>query len=350
VSRTPVDHRETLPFGSDRVRAEAADWLLRVEASEDPAVLGELAQWLSASPRNREAYRSVERMWKVAGALPPVAVEPQVATADPGSAGRSASGRSRVFGRSRRRSGTLPPRRRIVLGAVAVAAACLLLALAPELGLRLDADYRTGIGETERILLGDGSIVHLDADSAVAIDYEAGRRRVALLDGRAFFDVAVDAGRPFEVEVDGLRVRVTGTAFSVAAFAERFVVSVRSGSVAVETQEGLEAAHLTSGDRLTVRRADGQLTRVAVAAEEVGAWRDGRLPVDGRSLAEVVEELDRRYPGRIVLRDEALGERRVTGLFDLSRPVEALRAAVGAQGGSVTAFTPFLLLVSGPER
>ena len=65
-------------------------------------------------------------------------------------------------------------------------------------------------------------------------------------------------------------------------------------------------------------------------------------------LAELVNQLDRYYPGIILLRDEALAARRVTGLFNLGNPVAALKTAASTQRAEVTEFGPYLLLVTAP--
>ena len=62
---------------------------------------------------------------------------------------------------------------------------------------------------------------------------------------------------------------------------------------------------------------------IAVTGSELPRF-SGPLIVDGATLAEVLEELRRHYAGLVVLRDRAFTERRVSGVFDLRRPIEAL--------------------------
>jgi transmembrane sensor len=84
-----------------------------------------------------------------------------------------------------------------------------------------------------------------------------------------------------------------------------------------------------------------------VAPAQIASWRDGRLMVDNVTVADVVEEFRRYYPGVILLRDQRLAARRVTGVFDLHDPVAGLRAVLQPYGGHLTTITPWLLLVSG---
>ncbi len=82
-----------------------------------------------------------------------------------------------------------------------------------------------------------------------------------------------------------------------------------------------------------------------MAVENVAAWRAGKLIVHDATVAEVVAELDRYRAGLILLQDQALATRKVTGVFDLLDPAAALRALLQPFGGRITAFTPYLLIV-----
>ena len=313
------------------MRAEAADWLMRLQASPgDATVRAGLDAWLAVSCSHRQAWRSVERVWRVSGELPAMDGPPP---------GNITPANIVALRRSRR------PRRALGI-AVAALAACLALYFAPVLKLRLQADHMTSVAELSRVTLEDGSVVHLDAGSAIAIRYGATRREVALLAGRAFFDVVAAKDRPFVVVADDVTVTVTGTAFDVLSVGDGVTVAVQSGTVEVGLDGGRTAGVLTRGERLSVSHGARQVARSQIDPQDIAAWRERRLVVDGATLAEVVEELGRHYAGVIVLRDRSLAERRITGVFDLRRPVEALAAVARSQHGSVTAITPYLLVIS----
>ena len=311
------------------LRGEAVDWLLRLQASpDDAAVRAGLDAWLAASDAHRQAWQSVERVWRVSGELPV--------------AGTSSAVNVVALPRARRV-------RRPLAIAVAALAACLALYFAPVLQLRLLADHRTSVAELREVTLEDGSVVHLDAGSAIAVRYGATRREVALLAGRAFFEVSANRERPFVVLAGDVSVTVTGTAFDVHSSSDDVAVAVQSGTVEVE-EHGRPAGTLTGGERLSVNRPSRQVVRSEIAPQHVASWREKRLVVDGATLTEVVEELGRHHPGLIVLRDRALAERRITGVFDLRRPVEALNAIARSQHRSITEITPYILVVSSGSR
>lgn len=309
------------------LRSEAVDWLIRLQAAPgDGAVRAAFDSWLKTSEDHRRAWQSVSRVWQVSEGLP--------------AADGLAPAKVVAFPRVRRL------RRAFAIAAVAVAA-CVALYLAPLLQLRLQADHMTSVAELRDVSLDDGSVVQLDAGSAIAVRYAAARREVVLLAGRAFFDVVPARDRPFVVVADDVTVTVTGTAFDVRSGSDGVSVAVQSGTVEIGLDGGARpAATLTRGQRLSVGRLAGQVVKSEIAPDDVASWRERRLVVDGVTLAEVVEELGRHHRGLILLSDRALAERRITGVFDLRRPIEALNAVAGSQRGTVTEITPYVLVVS----
>jgi transmembrane sensor len=193
-------------------------------------------------------------------------------------------------------------------------------------------------------MLEDGSRVTLDADSAIAVDYTAGRRGVRLLSGQAYFEVTPSPARPFVVIAGGVDVTVTGTAFDVVTSSGGVAVAVQSGTVRVSRNDSEALAALSAGQSLKV--ANGTVSRGAVEPLDVGAWRDRRLVAYDAVLRDVVEQVGRHMPGVIVFADSAIADSRVSGIVDLRRPVEALHALVDLQQGRVTTISPYLTVIS----
>ena len=326
----------------DPIREEAMDWLLKLErAPDDEALRAELAAWRRRSEAHDQAYRSVARMWRLAGDLPPDYAA-KVEARSPLETGRDTAIPQRSIRMGRRR---LRPTR-IASGMAIAVAACLLIFAAPSVELHLRADHMTGVGEVRSVRLDDGSIMHLAAESAAAVDFEPARRNIRLLAGQAFFDVVGDAERPFVVATEGLFVTVTGTGFAVDRSPDETSVAVESGSVSVLVDSGdMPAFRLQPGDRLSRTPPDGAAVLSKVPPGTVAAWRTGQLVVDGVRLARVIDEISRYHQGVIWLRDAALAEKRVTGVFSLRDPAAALETAAGAHNADVTAVTPYLLVI-----
>ena len=314
------------PGKSQPLRAEAVEWLMRLDAApQDAALRTQFEAWLAESDRHRAAYAVVEPVWRLSSDIaPPAAPDTVVSLAD---------------ARGPRR-----PWRRAVVVAMGAIAAGVALVFLPAIQLHLRADHLTGVAEQRDLTLEDGSKVALDAGSAIAVRYVASRREVELLSGQAFFEVTSNWERPFVVTVDGVTVTVTGTAFSVATTASGVTVAVQAGSVDVADGAGV-ASGLRRGDRLQISRR-GKVSRGQVAAEDVASWRDRRLVVYDMPVREVVEQLGRYRRGAIVFGDGAIADRLVTGMIDLRRPNEALQALVDLQQGSMIEITPYLSVIS----
>lgn len=297
-----------------------------------------LDAWIAEDPAHARAWALVHRAWALAGDVPPVFIRGDVAAAKSGGAAAS------VIPFARRR-----PARRIGFAAAAAIAACLLLFAAPGFWTDLfQADHATQAGEMRDLALEDGSTVTLGADSAIALAFAPDRRGVTLLRGEAFFHVMPDKVRPFRVEAAELTVTVTGTAFDVRIADRSLSVAVESGSVRVARRGAADAApaSLSPGQRLAYDRATGAFALSDIPGDAVATWRSGRLVVENVALADVVDTIARHHRGAIVIASPSLGDRRVTGVYDLDNPARSLRALVGPYGGVVRELTPYLIAVS----
>ena len=149
-------------------------------------------------------------------------------------------------------------------------------------------------GRQSRHALPDGSILELDAQSRAALRYYAGRRVVRLLEGAAFFAVAHDSARPFQVQAGGVQVTVLGTRFGVELLPSSgaVLVQVESGRVHVQAA-GLAPRTLGAGEALRVE-ADGVAR--GPAAGEAATWRQGELVFAEATLGEALARLARYTP------------------------------------------------------
>lgn len=333
--------------GDPREPESAAEWMAAlIETPNDPDQLARFEAWRDGTPENARAWREMTRAYAVLGHVEPRYAdswadrerEPTPLSAE--SAPRPVRARPGCArpGRARRRGRVL---------AAAAACACLLLAavlVAPGGPSFPDADHATARAEVERIVLPDGSILHLAPESAVDIAYAPDRRAVRLIEGRVFLEVETDPARPFLVEADGLSTRVLGTAFEVHRHGPRASVAVREGRVSVRAGQGEWS--LSPGEWAR-RLADGSVRRGRMAADQVAAWVDGRLVAKDRSVEELVEEIAHYYRGTILVRGGTLSEQPVTGVFDLTDPAGAISAIAAGQDALVLDLSPIALVVLG---
>lgn len=324
----------------DRQRAsrEATDWLILLqEDPDDPHLLQRFEAWLHNDPANEVAWEATQRTADAIATVPPTYSARRGAFAARQNMARSALSPHR---RTRRR-------RTVQLAGLAVAA-CLALLFAPNAVLRMQADFATGTAETRQIRLDDGSAVSLAPDTAIAVAYIAGERRVRLLRGEAFFEVTPNPDRPFRVASGDIAATVLGTAFDVRRTDGGTSVAVEHGVVRVDCTAASPpvSERLEAGQSVRVSWL-GQSIRADQPPGQAAPWRKGQLIALDRPMHEVVDRLRPYVHGTIILADRAMAARPITGVYNLSDPVEALRGIAGAHGGTVRRITPWVLVVSG---
>lgn len=310
---------------------EAMDWLLRLKAEPQcqEAARG-LHAWLEHSDDNRAAWQAALRTWELLGEVKPQYTDLWSARPDA----------TVVVHPAWRR------RRWVAGGVFAVAAAIALVLAGPALLLRLQADVMTTTGESRLVTLADGTEVNLSGGSAIGVDITAEGRRVRLLSGEAFFDVAHDAARPFTVEAGGAKVVVLGTAFDVALDPSSTTVQLARGVVGISGTTASAVTEMAPGDMATVDHDTGEILHETVPVGEIGAWRNGLLFVNDVPVESVVARLQRYHSAWIGLPDRRLARQRVTGLYDLRDPDRALRALVQPLGGKVRAVSDYVRVIS----
>lgn len=318
---------------------EATDWMLRFqEAAGDSRVSKNFETWLSHSNENRSAWQQVAKTWSVLGGVTPI--YEHVWSAQPFL-------NSREVGNSQTRPKR--GRRKWIIGLpVTGIAACFFVLALPSLVLRFEADYLTEKAQSRVITLDDGTTVYLAAESAIKSDFSASRRQVTLLAGEAFFDVSRNPDRPFVVNAKGVKVEVLGTAFDVRLSSAATSIELARGAVGVSyaATSRHSAASLSSGQMLVVDRNSGSMVKSAIASEDIAAWRDGRLFVNGATIGAVVDQIQRYHTAWIAVPDNALANQTVTGLYDLRDPDRALRALVQPHGGRMREFSRFARILS----
>jgi transmembrane sensor len=315
---------------SPALQQAALEWLSLLNDAPSSRDQLKFSQWLQADPAHVEAYDQAQVLWELSE----------------GPAARLAEEDSVALAALLRQmdAPTRPVRRPVKRWSAGLAmAACLLLAVAIGAGWQptrwvddLGADYVSAPGQVRTVVLADDSQVTLDADSAIAVNFSQGERHVQLRRGAAFFQVT-HTGEPFRVDAHGGQTQVLGTQFEVRLQAQGAQVTVLSGRVGVKSAQDEPQRILGAAQRVAYdQRITGDLQ--AVDPHSQLAWRDGWLNYYRTPLADVIDDLSRYYPGRIVLLNPKLGEKRISGSFPSKDPeavLAALKSVVGLEEYSV---------------
>lgn len=223
----------------------------------------------------------------------------------------------------------------LVLGAAIFAASSFF-------GFGAGSDFETATAQVKDVRLDDGTLVTLGAESRMTVEFHRHERRVQLMRGEAFFEVARDSTRPFFVSAGDTVVRVLGTQFDVhygekavrVAVLEGRVEVVKAGRPETAASAPVKRRTLTAGEAVVTTQAGEIAVASPVAQQELGAWRQGRLVYVDTRLRDVVADLRRYYDGEIELADEAVGDMQLTVAFradQLDGALAGIEAAIPVQ-------------------
>jgi transmembrane sensor len=188
--------------------------------------------------------------------------------------------------------------------------------------------FETGHGELLDRRLADGSVLHLNTDSAVTVRYGKTERLVTLTSGQADFEVAHNPARAFRVFAGAAEVVALGTNFDVRLEHDSSVVTVVEGRVAVGLAPMLEKPGTNPSQNYPARfvqlRADQQIrvaerewpaTPVAVDAQQSTAWMHRQIVFDHEPLERVAAEFNRYAPKPIEIATPELRSLQISGVF-----------------------------------
>lgn len=311
-----------------RITEEAAAWVAKLDGGPLTAEdLRALRAWAEQSAHHRAALDEVAEQWD---SLDVLAVYRD---------GLDAPARSFMHKR------WLPAALAAGLAMLAVALWLMVGPLRDDVTMQ-NATYATAVGEQRDIALDDGTVLRVNTDSRLRVAYTKERRSVRLYRGEVFFDVAESAGWPFEVDTGNAMVTAVGTAFAVRIEADNAVeVNVTEGRVRVSTHTvvpdvdspgtapGVYTTELAAAQRLRFSQViESVQTLEQAQLERELSWRDGMLIFDREPLAQVVAEVSRYTPVRIVISDPALRQLEFGGYFPTGDTEALLNTLEGSFG------------------
>jgi transmembrane sensor len=307
---------------------QAIEWVILLNSGEaTEADLHQAHQWQNRSPAHQHAYREAEQLWLEMG---------------------------QAFQPSETQSQTNHPKQKRLPKpwlATGLAAAILIFALITPFSAFTDrwlSDYHTTVGEQKIITLSDGSQVILNTDTALAIKWDTTGRHIRLLRGQAQFTVAHDSQRPFEVTTKSAVIKALGTIFEVMDDQQDTRVTVLEHAVSIKAPQDADYKdnnRIDAGQQARYSIDKGLDAVLPVDLKQNSAWQRGKLIVKSQVLAAVVADLNRYYPGKIVITNDKLVQIRVSGAFPLDNPDTVLAMLEQSLPLKIRHLTPWLTLV-----
>ena len=289
---------------------QAIAWAVRLQMQgATPDALHSLQRWRDADARHEQAW---QRIASIGTQLSGLAPEASRATLDASLARR----------RQRRQ-------------ALKVLAGIGFAGTATWFAIDTRADYRTGTGQRLAVRLPDGSLLRLNAGTAVRLRFDGKQRLLTLLHGELAVTTQADPRRrPFLVDTGEARMQALGTRFTVRrlAGADGMLtrLAVQEHAVQLQAGTGTGAASpvlVRAGDSVVT---DGARTWREPAHDDPAAWLDGVIAARDMPLGQLVAELARHRHG-LLLCDAGIASLPVSGVFQLDDPERALRVLLQTQ-------------------
>ncbi len=162
------------------------------------------------------------------------------------------------------------------------------------------------------LVLADGTKVWLNARSALRFSYPFDSLRTVYLDGEAYFEVAHNAAKPFEVKTEENTLRVLGTKFNVRAYKEQpYQVTLLEGKVQISN--GIDTEILVPNNQLNQPSEAKTYEVIPVNAKLYSAWTKGVFEFNNASLKDIMCQLERWYNVEVDYATEDLKDIRFTG-------------------------------------
>jgi len=168
-------------------------------------------------------------------------------------------------------------------------------------------------GGEYKIVLSDGTKVRLNA--ATVLQYPASfrektERKVRLVSGEAYFEVARDKKHPFIVSTSSQRLTVLGTHFSINAYAQAVKTTLLEGSVKLNLVAKTDSIKLRPGEQSIITGNRFQKTSADLDIET--AWINGKIKFRDAGLQSILAEAERWYNIKVVYEDK-IPDIRLTG-------------------------------------
>jgi transmembrane sensor len=172
-----------------------------------------------------------------------------------------------------------------------------------------------GKGEHRRITVATDVSLELNTQTSIALRQAQDQTRIELISGEAAVGASSSAKPFIMLAADG---SITATQADFNARCIDGVVSVTCLDGAVDVVQGDKSVRLSKAQQVSYSAA-GIEPAVPIDPVQVAAWQSGLLIFRDRSLADVVEEVNRYRSGKIIITRSDLKSRIVNGTFQISK-------------------------------
>lgn len=198
----------------------------------------------------------------------------------------------------------------------AVLVGALLVAAAYWYTLPATQTHTTTYGESEHVVLPDGSTVVLNANSTLRYPkvWDQQHPRTVSLTGEAFFSVTHQAnGQKFIVQTDQVTIEVLGTEFNVNHRRGETEVVLQTGSIRLDrasddAQSQVDNLVVVPGELVRLSKTQGAPERRVVNPQVYSAWTQDRWLFENTPLSEIFTMIEDNYGYQIVAKQADIAD------------------------------------------
>ncbi len=173
----------------------------------------------------------------------------------------------------------------------------------------------------------DGTVITLNKNSHLSYSDTYGKNsRNVKLEGEAYFEVAKDSGKPFQVEMNGASIVVLGTHFNVKADAKADDITATLVEGSIRFKGAKQNIVMTPNQQLTFSRSTNKVDIKHVDTDPFTSWKDGLFKYKSIPFIELIEELQATYKVEIRIDSGELMKPAVTvsGTFSEEQSIEQI--------------------------
>lgn len=180
-----------------------------------------------------------------------------------------------------------------------------------------DTLYQTAYGETQSVVLPDGSAVTLNGNSRLSVKNNFEEEREVWLEGEAFFEVAKnkdpmhDKYIKFVVHTSKLDVEVLGTTFNVSDRQDQTQVVLTEGKVHLLTHKG-SAVQMKPGERFYIQEDKQILESNLEDINQWSSWKNQQIIFKNQRLKDIARQLQHTYGYQIDFPSESIANEKFT--------------------------------------
>ncbi|WP_281635521.1 FecR family protein [Flavobacterium marginilacus] len=172
------------------------------------------------------------------------------------------------------------------------------------------------------IQLSDGSKIYLAANSLFKYPekFDADERKVSLLKGNAFFEVAKDRKHPFIIQSGDLKTRVVGTSFHIQLSKSKCEVIVVTGKVNVAAK-GQNVDLVPNEEALFT---ENKLTKQMAEKAYLVNWYNTDITLNQTTLKQVIAILQYKYGISFEYKNDKVLDMRLTVFIKKEASLESV--------------------------